>query len=34
MSGTIGYEIVCGISKRIPRVIFKGNEISDVVEYY
>ena len=34
LSGTIGYEVVCGISKRIPRVIFRGNEISDVVEYY
>ncbi|MCI7767634.1 MAG: alanine racemase [Oscillospiraceae bacterium] len=34
MSGTIGYEIICGISKRIPRVIFNGNRISDVVEYY
>ena len=34
MSGTIGYEVVCGISKRIPRVIFRDGEISDVVEYY
>lgn len=32
--GTIGYEVICGISKRIPRVIYKGEEISDVVEYY
>lgn len=32
--GTIGYEIICGISKRIPRVIYKNGEISDVVEYY
>ncbi len=34
MYGTIGYEIICGISKRIPRVIFKGKDIADVVEYY
>lgn len=34
MYDTIGYEIVCGISKRIPRVIYRGEEISDVVEYY
>ena len=34
MCGTIGYEIVCGISKRIPRVIFRNGEISGVVEYY
>ena len=34
MYGTIGYEVICGISKRIPRVIYKGDEISDVVEYY
>ena len=34
MYGTIGYEIICGISKRIPRVIYKNGEISDVVEYY
>lgn len=32
--GTIGYEIVCGISKRIPRVIYRDGEITDVVEYY
>lgn len=34
MYGTIGYEVVCGISKRIPRVIYKDGCISDVVEYY
>ncbi len=33
MCGTIGYEIVCGISKRIPRVIYRDNKIIDVVEY-
>lgn len=32
--GTIGYEIICGISKRIPRVIYRDGEISGVVEYY
>lgn len=31
--GTIGYEVVCGISKRIPRVIMDGGEIIDVLEY-
>ena len=34
LCGTIGYEIICGISKRIPRVIYRDGEISDVVEYY
>lgn len=32
--GTIGYEVICGISKRIPRVIYRNGEIADVVEYY
>lgn len=30
---TIGYEIVCGISKRVPRVIMYNGEIVDVSEY-
>lgn len=34
MYGTIGYETVCGISKRIPRVIRRGGRITAVVEYY
>ncbi|MDY3791965.1 MAG: alanine racemase [Oscillospiraceae bacterium] len=34
LCGTIGYEVICGISKRIPRVIYRDGEISDVVEYY
>ena len=34
LCNTIGYEIVCGISKRIPRVIINNGEIIDVVEYY
>ena len=25
MTGTIGYEIVCGISSRVPRVIMSNN---------
>lgn len=31
--GTIGYEVVCGISKRIPRVIMDNGEIIKVLEY-
>ena len=31
--GTIGYEIVCGISKRIPRVVIDNGEIINVLEY-
>lgn len=34
LCGTIGYEIVCGISKRVPRIIYKDDKIIDVVEYY
>lgn len=34
MYGTIGYETVCGISKRIPRVIRMDGGIVNVVEYY
>lgn len=34
LSGTIGYEVICGISKRVPRVIYRDGEISGVVEYY
>lgn len=30
--GTIGYEIVCGISKRVPRVIIDGGKIVEVLE--
>lgn len=32
--GTIGYEVVCGISKRIPRIIMENGKIIDVAEYY
>lgn len=31
--GTIGYEIVCGISKRIPRVVIEDGKIINVLEY-
>lgn len=34
LSGTIGYEIVCGISRRIPRVIYRNDAIENIVEYY
>ncbi len=30
--GTIGYEIVCGISKRVPRIIINNGEIKDILE--
>ncbi|MBP0959618.1 MAG: alanine racemase [Oscillospiraceae bacterium] len=31
--GTIGYEIICGISMRVPRVIIDNGEIVNVIEY-
>ena len=31
--GTIGYEVVCGISKRVPRVIMNSDQIITVREY-
>lgn len=30
---TIGYEIICGVAKRIPRVIVNNGKITDVVQY-
>ncbi len=30
--GTIGYEVICGISKRVPRVIYDGNKQIDILE--
>ena len=33
-SNTINYEIVCGISKRVPRVIYEKGKIVDIIEYY
>lgn len=34
MADTIGYEIICGIGLRVPRLIYKDNEIINVVDYY
>ncbi len=31
--GTIGYEIICGVSKRVPRVIYYNGEIVKVLDY-
>ena len=31
--GTLGYEIVCGISKRVPRVIMDNGRVVSVLEY-
>jgi alanine racemase len=31
--GTIGYEILCNVSKRVPRVYIKDNKIIDIVKY-
>lgn len=31
--GTINYEIVCMISKRVPRVYYKNGELVDIAEY-
>lgn len=30
---TIPYEILCGISKRIPRIYTKGEKLSEVLQY-
>lgn len=30
--GTIGYEVVCGITKRVPRVIYDNDKIIDILE--
>ncbi len=32
LSGTIGYEIVCGITQRVPRIIIEDGKILDVIE--
>ncbi|MDR0974738.1 MAG: alanine racemase [Ruminococcus sp.] len=34
MADTIGYEIVCGIGLRVPRLIYKGGELIKIVDYY
>ena len=31
---TINYEITCGISKRVPRVYFRGDQVVDITGYY
>ena len=31
--GTISYELVCGISKRVPRIYFRDGEIVDTLQY-
>lgn len=31
--GTIGYEIICGISKRVPRLIYENNTLKDILEW-
>lgn len=31
--GTIGYEVICGISKRVPRIIIDNNEIKSILEW-
>ncbi len=30
LTGTIGYEVVCGISERVPRAAYKGGELAGV----
>ena len=31
--GTIGYEIICGINPRVPRIYIKNGEITEIHEY-
>lgn len=31
--GTIGYEIICGISKRVPRLIYENGSLKDILEW-
>ncbi|MDD3229896.1 MAG: alanine racemase [Oscillospiraceae bacterium] len=33
LSGTIGYEVVCGVSRRVPRVYLRGGRETAVVNY-
>lgn len=33
MMGTIHYEVMCSISRRIPRVYIKDGEISQIINY-
>lgn len=32
--GTIGYEVICGISRRVPRVYIKGGKVVSIKKYY
>ena len=31
--GTIGYELVCNVGHRVPRVAVRNGEVTDVVRY-
>ena len=33
MAGTISYEILCGISKRIPRIYMQGGKEQEILQY-
>lgn len=33
IGGTIGYELVCGVSRRVPRVYVSGDEVLAVADY-
>ena len=33
MAGTIVYDLLCGVSMRIPRVYYKDNEIYKIINY-
>ena len=31
--GTISYEVLCGINKRIPRIYLQGGKASEILQY-
>lgn len=33
LTGTINYELVCGISRRVPHVIYEDGKITEVIDY-
>ena len=33
LTGTINYEVVCGISRRVPRVYYKNGKIHDIKNF-
>ena len=33
LANTINYEIICDISKRVPRVYLRGGETVEIVDY-